>query len=92
MLSSCKTSPLADLSLNILHLVNSTPANWFCKLRGSAEPATCSSEFVAAHLVAKQIMDARHRLCCPGAPIDGEACMFGDDASVITSSNIPRSP
>jgi hypothetical protein len=75
----------------VLHLVNSTPADWFCKLQNSVETATCGSEFVAARLATEQIMDMRHTLRSLGAPIDGKACMFGDNASVITSSTIPHS-
>jgi hypothetical protein len=71
--------------------VNSTPAEWFCKLQGSVETATYGSEFVAARLATEQIMDMRYTLRSLGAPIDGKACTFGDNASVITSSTIPHS-
>jgi hypothetical protein len=70
----------------ILHLVNSTLADWFCKLQGSVETATYGSEFVAARLSTEQIMDVRYTLRSIGAPLDGKAYMFGDNASVITSS------
>ena len=79
--------------IGILHLVNSTPADWFCKLQGSVETATYSSEFVAAWLATEQIMNMCHTLRSLGAPIlDGKAYMFGDNASVITSlTTIPHS-
>jgi hypothetical protein len=47
-------------AMGILHLVNSTPADWCCKSQGSVETATHGSEFVAARLATKQIMDSRH--------------------------------
>jgi hypothetical protein len=77
----------------ILHLVNSTPAEeWFSKLQGSVKTATHGSEFVAARLATKQIMDLRYTLHSLGAPIDEKAYMFGDnEESVITSSTIPHS-
>ena len=75
----------------ILHLVNSTPVDWFCKLQGSVETATYGSEFVAARLATEQIMDLRYTLRSLGAPLDGKAYMFGDNESVITSSTIPHS-
>jgi hypothetical protein len=76
----------------ILHLVNSTPADWFCKFQGSVETATYGSEFVAARLSTEQIMDLQYTLCSLGAPLDaGKACMFGDNPSVITSLTIPHS-
>ena len=75
----------------ILHLVNQTPAAWFCKLQNSVETATYGSEFVAARLATEQIMDLRYTLRMLGVPIDGKAYMFGDNQSVITSSTIPHS-
>jgi hypothetical protein len=37
-------------------------------------------------------MDLRHTLCSLGAPLDGKACMFGDnERSVITTSTVPHS-
>jgi hypothetical protein len=36
----------------------------------------------------EQIMDFRYSLHMMGVPLDGEAWMFGDNLSVIISSNI----
>jgi hypothetical protein len=99
---SVRTSAFEDANLmqdlttgrsvtGVLHLVNSTPADWFCKLQNSVETATCGSEFVAARLATEQIMDTRCTLRSLGAPIDGKAHMCGDNASVIASSTIPHS-
>jgi hypothetical protein len=75
----------------VLHLVNSTPTDWCCKLQGSIETATHGSEFVAACLATGQIMDSPHTLRSLGAPLDGKACMFHDNESVITSSTVLHS-
>ena len=75
----------------ILHLVNQTPAAWFCKLQNSVETATYGLEFVAARLATEQIMDLCYTLRMHGVPLDGKAYMFGDNQSVITSSTIPHS-
>jgi hypothetical protein len=77
----------------ILHLVNSTPADWYCKLQNSVETARHGSEFVASRLATEQIMDLRYTLCSLHAPLDdGKAYMFRDNESVITSSTmIPHS-
>lgn len=75
----------------ILHLVNQTPVEWFSKLQKTVETATYGSEFVAARIATEQIMDLRYTLRMLGAPLDGKAYMFGDNQSVITSSNIPHS-
>ena len=78
--------------IGILHLVNSTPADWFCKLQGSVETTTYGSEFVAARLATEQqMMDMYYTLPSLGAPMDGKAYMFGDNTSVIASSTILHS-
>ncbi len=46
---------------------------------------------LAARLATEQIMDMRYTIRSLGAPLDGKAYMFGDNASVITSSTIPHS-
>jgi hypothetical protein len=46
---------------------------------------------MVARQATEQIMDLRYTLRMMGIPIDGPAWMFGDNQSVITSSNIPHS-
>ena len=75
----------------IIHLVNQTPVQWFCKKQNVVETATYGSEFMVARQATEQIMDLRYTLRMMGIPIDGPAWMFGDNQSVITSSNIPHS-
>jgi hypothetical protein len=74
-----------------IHLVNQTPVQWFCKKQNVLETATYGSEFMVARQATEQIMDLRYTLRMMGIPIDGPAWMFGDNQSVITSSNIPHS-
>jgi hypothetical protein len=75
----------------IIHMVNQTPIQWFCKKQNVVETATYGSEFMAARQATEQIMDLRYTLRMMGIPIDGPAWMFGDNQSVITSSTIPHS-
>jgi hypothetical protein len=75
----------------ILHLVNQTPVQWFCKKQNVVETATYGSEFMAARQATEQIMDLRFTLRMMGIPLDGPSWMFGDNKSVITSSTIPHS-
>jgi hypothetical protein len=75
----------------IIHLVNQTPIQWFCKKQNVVETATYGSEFMAARQATEQIMDLRYTLRMMGIPIDGPSWMFGDNKSVITSSTIPHS-
>jgi hypothetical protein len=75
----------------IIHLVNQTPIQWFCKKQNVVETATYGSEFMVARQATEQIMDLRYTLRMMGIPIDGPSWLFGDNQSVITSSNIPHS-
>jgi Reverse transcriptase (RNA-dependent DNA polymerase) len=75
----------------IIHLLNQTPIQWFCKKQNVVETATYGSEFMVARQATEQIMDLRYTLRMLGIPIDGPAWLFGDNASVITSSTIPHS-
>jgi hypothetical protein len=75
----------------IIHMVNQTPIQWFCKKQNVVETATYGSEFMVARQATEQIMDLRYTLRMMGIPIDGPSWMFGDNQSVITSSTIPHS-
>ena len=75
----------------VLHLINQTPVDWFCKRQATVETATFGSEFVAARIAVDQIIDLRNTLRYFGVPIDGKTYMFGDNQSVITNSTLPHS-
>ncbi len=76
----------------IIHLLNQTPIQWFCKKQNVVETATYGSEFMVARQATEQIMDLRYTLRMLGIPLDGPAWIFGDNQSVITSSiTIPHS-
>ncbi|HSN65751.1 MAG TPA: reverse transcriptase domain-containing protein, partial [Fusibacter sp.] len=75
----------------IIHIINQTPIQWFSKRQNNVETATYGSEFMAARQATEQIMDIRYTLLMMGIPIDGPSWLFGDNQSVITSSNIPES-
>jgi hypothetical protein len=78
-------------AMGVIHLLNQTPVEWFCKRQNTVETATYGSEFVAARTATEQIMDLRYVLRMFGVPIDGPAWLFGDNESVVTSSTIPHS-
>jgi hypothetical protein len=73
-------------------MINATPIEWFSKRQNTVESATYGSEFTAARQATDQIVDLRYTLRMFGVPIDGPAWMFGDNQSVVTSSNLPHSP
>jgi hypothetical protein len=75
----------------ILHMMNSTPIDWFSKRQDTVETATYGSEFVAARIATEQIMDIRHTLRYMGVPVHEKTYMFGDNEGVIKSSTLPHS-
>jgi hypothetical protein len=70
----------------ILHLLNTTPIDWFSKKQATVETATFGSEFVAARTCVEQIIDLRNTLRYLGVPIRERSYMFGDNQSVVNSS------
>ena len=74
----------------ILHLFNQTPVDWFTKKQSTVETATYSAEFVAARTCVEQIIDLRNTLRYLGVPIRDRSYMFGDNESVVNSSNNPH--
>ena len=75
----------------ILHFINGTPIDWYCKRQATVETATYGSEFVVARIATEQIIDLRTTLRYLGVAIDGPAFLFGDNQSVVTSSTVPSS-
>jgi hypothetical protein len=71
----------------ILHLLNKTPIDWYSKKQATVETATYGSEFVAARTCVEQIIDLRLTLRYLGVPIREKSYMFGDNKSVVDSSN-----
>ncbi|MGH7955097.1 MAG: Ty1/Copia family ribonuclease HI, partial [Gloeomargaritales cyanobacterium] len=75
----------------VLHFLNQTPVEWYCKRQNTVETATYGSEFVAARVATDQIVDLRYTLRMLGVPIDGSSWLFGDNFSVVVSSTVPQS-
>ena len=74
----------------VLHLVNQTPVDWYCKRQATVETATYGSEFNAARTATEQIMDLRYTLRMLGVPVV-HSYMFGDNKSVVLNSTVPHS-
>ena len=74
----------------ILHLVNKTPIEWYSKKQGTVETATFGSEFAAARTCTEQIIDLHDTLRYMGVPIRDKSYMFGDNKTVVDSSNTPH--
>jgi hypothetical protein len=69
----------------ILHMINKTPLDWYSKKQATVETATYGSEFVAARVCVKQIIDVQNTLRYLYVPIRSRSCMFGDNKSVVDS-------
>ena len=72
----------------VLDVVNKTPTDWYAKKQGSAERATYGSEFVAARTATEQVINNQMTLRYLEVPVK-ESFMFGDNESVVNSSNVP---
>jgi len=70
----------------ILHIINKTPMDWFCKKQATVESATYGTEFVAARTCVEQVIDIRTTLRYLGVRIRDKSYMFGDNKSVVDSS------
>lgn len=73
----------------IIHMLNKTPIDWFCKKQSTVETSTYGSEFASARLAIEQIIDIRYSLRMLGIPLRGPSILFGDNKSVIDSGMNP---
>jgi len=74
----------------ILHLVNQTPIDWYCKWQATVEMATYGSEFNAVRTDTEQIRDMWYTLHMLGVLIIN-SYMFGDNQGEHTNSTVLRS-
>jgi hypothetical protein len=57
----------------LLHLINGTPIDWYCKRQATVEAATYGSEYVAARTAVNQIVDLRNMMRYLGVPIQDKS-------------------
>ena len=74
----------------ILHLANKMPIDWCSKKQGTIKTATFGSEFATTRTCTEQIIDLRDTLRYMGVPIREKSYMFGDNKTVVDSSNTPH--
>jgi hypothetical protein len=75
----------------ILHYINQTPFDWYCKKQATVETSTYGAEFVAARTCIEQIIEIRTMLRYLGVRVSTYSYMFGDNRSVVDSSTVPES-
>ena len=66
------------------------PFDWYLKKQATVETATYGSEFVAARTCVEQAIEIPLTLRYLGVPIRDRSYMFGDNQSVVNSSNVPH--
>ena len=75
----------------ILHLLNQTPTEWYCKNQATIATAAYSSEFVTTQSMTDQIIDLHYTLHMMGVPLDYHSYAFRNNHAFIQQSNIPKS-
>ena len=75
----------------ILHFLNKTPISWYSKKQPTVCTSTYEAEFMATRFAVEKIMDLRNTLRYLGIPVVTPSMLFGDNASVVGSVNIPSS-
>mmetsp|Transcript_35402 Transcript_35402/g.85673 ORF Transcript_35402/g.85673 Transcript_35402/m.85673 type:complete len:213 (-) Transcript_35402:8-646(-) len=75
----------------ILHFVNQTPMDWYCKKQATVETATFGSEYISGRTCVEQAIDLRNTYRYFGVPVRDKSYMFGDNDSMINSATRPES-
>ena len=74
----------------IMHYANQTLFDWYTKKQSTVETATYGSEMVAARTAVEQIIEHRTTLRYLGVPLITPSYLFGDNDSVVNSTNMPH--
>ena len=74
----------------VVHL-NSALVCWWSKKQNSVESSSFGSEFVAMKQCCEYLRGLRCQLRMMGVPVEGPACVYGDNQSVLANATIPDS-
>ena len=88
-LMHCKITDKAVTA--VLHFVNQTPIDWFCKKQSTVETATYGAEGNAARTAIEQMRANKLTFMYLGVPVIEPSILFGDNQSAVDSSTIPHS-
>ena len=67
----------------ILHVVNQTPIEWYCRKQPTVSTATYSLESITVRSMTDQIIDLEYTLCMIGVLLDYHSYMFMDNCTII---------
>jgi hypothetical protein len=73
-------------AMGIVHILNKTHIDWFCKKQSAIESATYGSEFTALKTAFEQLIALRSDLRYFGVPIPGSSIIFCDNKAVVDTS------
>ena len=92
---------MADLTTGIsqtiiIHILNTTPIEWYSKSQYCVKTATYGSKYSTTHICTDQIVDLHNTLRCLGVSLkmvilSDASFMFGRDFSVVNSTVMPAS-
>ena len=71
--------------------LNCAPVYWWSKKQNSVESSTFGSEFIAMKQCCEYLRGLRYKLRMLGIPVEGPACIYGDNQSVLANTTIPDS-
>ncbi len=71
--------------------LNCAPMYWLSKKQTSVESSSFGSEFVAMKQCCEYIRGLRYKLRMMGIPVQGPACIYGDNQSVLPNTTLPDS-
>ena len=74
----------------ILIFLNRAPIAWYSKRQNTVESSTFGSEYIAMKTAVEMLQALRYKLRWFGVHIDGPVNVFGDNESVINSSQKPE--
>ena len=81
--SKSRTGFLVFLNCALIH--------WMSKKQTSVESSSFGSEFTAMKQCTECLRGLRHKLKMMGTPVEGPACIHGDNQSVLANTSIPDS-
>ena len=71
--------------------LNCAPVHWWSKKQTSVESSSFGSEFIAMKQCCEYLRGLRYKLRMMGIPVEGPACVYGDNQSVLANASVPDS-
>ena len=76
--------------IGVCTFYNKTPVDWYCKQQSISKTATYGTEFLSRRKRCENNIDHRAYLQYLGKPVGEMDYVWGDNESIINSSNFPK--